>query len=244
VTMILVKIGGSIHDKLGEFDIILDADLIVHGGSRYIDELCRRVGLRVEKLVSPSGIEYRRTTREVLDIYVMAISKINLEIVRYLLSRGVPAIGLTGMDLGIVRADRKRIVKAYIDGRLRVYRDDYSGRIRHIDTDILERFMDIGVPVIAPIAYSEGYEPLNIDGDTLAGEISKALGVDKLIFLTDRALEVDGEIVKVLTSGEIPGIIGRVSGGMRRKLLVALDALRSGVGSVEIIGLNGSTVLI
>lgn len=239
--MRIVKIGGSVLDRLEEFEF--EADLIVHGGSDYVDALCERLGINVKKLRSPSGVEFRYTPKEVLEAYVMAVMKANKDIVAYLQSKSINAIGLSGLDFGIVKAGRKKIIKAVVEGKKIVIRDDYSGKIEKINVDLLTELMNLGVPVIAPIAMSESFEPLNVDGDKLAREIALALKADELIFLSDTAFLVNEEVVGIIKTEKIEDFLPFARGGMKRKLLMARDALEGGVKRVIIQGLNGRTVI-
>ena len=239
--MRILKIGGSVLDKLEEFE--LRADLIVHGGSDYVDALCERLGIEVKKLTSPSGVEFRYTPKEVLKVYLMAVMKANKDIVGYLQSKGINAIGLSGLDFGVVKAKRKKIIKAVIKGKRVVIRNDYSGKIESINTDILIKLMNFGVPVIAPIAMSKAFEPLNVDGDKLAKEIALNLKADELTFLSDTAFLVNGGVVDKIKADELEEFLPFARGGMKRKLLMARSALEGGVKKVIIQGLNGRTVI-
>ena len=225
--MRVVKIGGAVLDRLEEFGGILEGDIITHGGSDYVDELSRRLGIEVKRLKSPSGVEFRYTPKEVLEIYLMGIMKANKRIVSLLQSRGINAIGLSGLDLGLIKAERKKLVKAMINGKKVAIRDDYSGIIREINVKALRKLSKLGVPVIAPIAMSEAYEPLNIDGDKLASAIALGLKADELVFLTDTAFLADGEIVEKIKINEMEEFLPFAKGGMKRKLLMAKNPLKA-----------------
>ncbi len=240
--MRVLKIGGGVARRLDLLD--LDGDVIVHGASDQVDELCKRLGIEIRRLVSPSGVEFRHTPDEVLEVYLMAAMKLNKEIVAHLQGRGMKAIGVSGMDLGIVRARRKRFVKAVVDGRKFVLRDDNSGIIEEVDSRRIRGLMNLGIPVIAPIAISEENRPLNIDGDRMATEIAVSLSADELVFLSDLPFLVDGRAVDRLSSSEVRGLLMHARGGMRRKLMMAEEALRRGVGMVVIRGLDGETVIV
>ncbi|AHF79903.1 [LysW]-aminoadipate/[LysW]-glutamate kinase [Thermococcus paralvinellae] len=241
--MRVVKIGGAVLDRLEEFDGILEGDIITHGGSDYVDELSKRLGMEVKRLKSPSGVEFRYTPKEVLEIYLMGIMKANKRIVSLLQSRGINAIGLSGLDLGLIKAERKKLIKAVINGKKVAIRDDYSGIIREINVKALKELSKVGVPVIAPIAMSEAYEPLNIDGDKLAHAIALSLKADELVFLTDTAFLADGEIVEKIKVNQMEKFLPFARGGMKRKLLMAKKSVESGVKKVIIQGLNGRTVI-
>lgn len=242
--MQVVKIGGSVIGMLEKVWYENGASIIVHGGSRYVDELSRKMGVKVERLTSPSGITFRRTTREVIDIYVAALIKANKDIVKFLEGRGINAIGLTGFEGELVVGRRKKLIKAVINGKVVAIRDDYSGVIEGINIRTLRRHMKIGIPVIASIAYDPVENiPLNIDGDKLAKEIALSLRAGELVFLSDTAFLAGGDVVSKIKADELEEFLPFAKGGMKRKLLMARDALEGGVKRVIIRGLNGRTVI-
>lgn len=248
--MRVVKIGGSTlfrleelwrSDGLGE---ALRKAVVVHGGSRHVDELSKRLGIKVERLTSPSGVSFRRTTREVIDVYVAAMMSANRELVSFLQSRGFRAIGLSGLDSELIVGRRKRLIKALIDGKVVAIRDDYSGTIEGVNVEALRRFMRLGMPVIASIAYDPVENvPLNVDGDKVALHVALALGAEELRFVSDSAFLAGGEVVRRLPLNEFDELLPYASGGMRKKLLMARKAVESGISRVIIQGLNGRTVI-
>ncbi len=242
--MKVIKIGGSVISMLDRAWCESGAGIIVHGGSRYVDELSEKMGIKVEKLTSPSGVTFRRTTREVIDVYVAALIRANKDIVKFLESKGINAIGLTGFERELIVGRRKKLIKAVINGRIVAIRDDYSGIIEEINVKALRRYMKVGVPVIASIAYDPVENtPLNIDGDKLAKEIALNLKADELTFLSDTAFLVNGEVMDKIKADELEEFLPFARGGMKRKLLMAKAALEGGVKKVIIQGLNGRTVV-
>lgn len=241
--MRVVKIGGAVLDNLERFEGAVVGDVIAHGGSDYVNELSEKMGIEVTWLKSPSGVEFRYTPKEVIEVYLMAIMKANKRIVSFLQSQGINAVGVSGLDLGLIKAERKKLVKAVINGKKVAIRDDYSGIIKEVNVEALKELIRIGVPVIAPIAMSETFEPLNIDGDKLAYEIALSLKAEELVFLTDTAFLVDGEIVRSIKTNKIEEFMPFAGGGMKRKLLMAKKSVESGIKKVIIQGFNGRTVI-
>ncbi len=241
--MRIVKIGGSVIPHIHSFREYLNGDLYVHGASDYVDDICRRAGVEVRKYRSVSGLEFRHTPPEILEYYVMGVMWANKELVTYFQRNGIDAIGISGVDLGIVRARRKKLVKVIIDGKKKVLKDDHSGKIEEIDRKKIEALMHLGVPVIASLALGEENIPLNVDGDTLATRIAEVFDAKELIFLSDSAFLANGEIAERIPVDDVEQYMKHASGGMRRKLMMAKRAIESGVKCVAIQGLNGRTVI-
>ncbi|AFK23204.1 [LysW]-aminoadipate/[LysW]-glutamate kinase [Pyrococcus sp. ST04] len=248
--MRVVKIGGSVISMLEELwrsdgiSGLIEDTVIVHGGSRHVDELSRRLGIKIEKLTSPSGVSFRRTTREVLDVYVAALMKANREIVNFLRSQGINAIGLSGLDRGLIIGQRKKLIKAVINGKVVAIRDDYSGIIRKINVPALREYMKVGVPVVASIAYDPVENvPLNVDGDKVAYHMALAMKASELYFLSDTAFIANGRVVEEIPVERVEDFLSYATGGMKKKLMMAKKAIESGVESVVIEGLNGRTVI-
>ncbi|BAA30832.1 249aa long hypothetical protein [Pyrococcus horikoshii OT3] len=245
VSMRVIKVGGSVLENLEKVfkpEIFRDA-VVVHGGSRYVDELAKKLGLNVEKLTSPSGVTFRRTTRKVLDVYIAAVMKANRELVSFLRRQGIEAIGVSGVKEVII-GRRKKLIKAVINGKIMAIRDDYSGIIKEVNVEMIRNYMKVGVPVIAPIAYDPVENvPLNVDGDKVAYHVALALKSRELYFLSDTAFLINGEVIDKIPRNRIEEYFPYSSGGMRKKLLMAKKAIESGVERVIIEGLNGRTVI-
>ncbi len=241
--MIVIKIGGSLGESFR--NICSDIKklqgmgkkiLIVHGGGSATTELSKKLGVKVERIISPSGYESRRTTREVLEVYVMACAgKINRFLVAALQSAGIPAVGLSGADGRLVEAERKIIRVLTSDGRRKVIRDDYSGKIKKINVDFLRSLVHLGfVPVIAPLAFSSDGELLNVDGDTLASRIAVALSCEAFIVLSDipgllRDQRDPGSLIREIYVEDGEAALDYAKGRMKKKVKALLDAVSDGV---------------
>ena len=244
--MIVIKAGGALLEKgLPEeiaFDIKAIAErskaILVHGGGREVTEIAQRLGKEQRFIVSPDGFRSRYTDRETVDIYTMVMAgRLNKSIVADLESRGVKAVGLSGLDGHLIRAERKkRLVIINERGRKMVIDGGYTGSIEAINKELLNLLMDAGyVPVISPIAMSEEYEPLNVDGDRAAARIAGELKADALILLTDvEGLLIDGETVPKLHVTRAREILHKVGPGMITKIHAATEAIELGAKEVVI----------
>jgi acetylglutamate/LysW-gamma-L-alpha-aminoadipate kinase len=176
---------------------------------------------------------------------VMA-GKLNKQIVTALESKGVKAIGLSGLDGQLIKAERKkRLIVINERGRRMAIDGGYTGRINAINTDLIQMLMKARyVLVVSPIAIGEEYEPLNVDGDRTAANIAGALGADRLILLTDvEGLMADGKVVSNLRLSEAKQMVPKIGPGMITKIQAAIEALEGGVKEVIIAPGMGQTPL-
>jgi acetylglutamate kinase len=233
---ILAKIGGS---TLGQHDTTLEdlvqlqkqgvSIIVVHGGGKIITDWLGKLG------ASSQFVEGERVTDRVgLDVATAVLSGlVNKDLVGSIIQLGGKAIGLSGVDGGLLQ------------GRIKNPKLGYVGTLVKVNTEPIEAQLVAGyIPVISSISYnaaggsSEGSLLLNVNADTAAGEIAAALGVDKLVFLTDVAGICDrsGQVIPQMTIKEAEAAIasGVASGGMLPKIRAAIRALEK-VGDVRII---------
>ncbi|MFQ5999892.1 MAG: [LysW]-aminoadipate/[LysW]-glutamate kinase [Candidatus Bathyarchaeia archaeon] len=244
--LIVVKVGGSILKGETSPDLVSDIKnllsenriILVHGGGKEVTEIASKLGKEQKFVVSPNGFSSRYTDRETVEIFTMVMAgKINKQIVSALQSQGVPVVGLSGLDGLLVRAKRKkRLVVVDERGRKRVIDGGYTGKISEINTHLLRLLMENGyVPVVAPVATGEEFEPLNVDGDRAAAYIAGALGADRLILLTDvGGLNLNGRLVSKLNLSKVKEALPKIGRGMITKVYAAMEALNQGVGEVII----------
>ena len=243
--LIVVKIGGSIlkgvsSELVSDIKDVLSKNhiVLVHGGGKEVTEIASKLGKKQEFVVSPKGFRSRYTDKETIEIFTMVMAgKINKQIVSILMSQGISAVGLSGLDGFLVRAERKkRLVIVDKRGRKRVVDGGYTGKISEVDASLLRLLIENGyVPVIAPVAISEEFEPLNVDGDRTAAYIAGALNADRLILLTDvEGLILEDELVSKLSVSEVKEVLPRIGRGMITKVYAAVEALNLDVGEVLI----------
>jgi acetylglutamate/LysW-gamma-L-alpha-aminoadipate kinase len=244
--LFVIKMGGSILKEGASTELVADLKtllaenqaVLVHGGGVEVTEIAKKLGKEQKFIVSPEGFRSRYTDKETIEIYTMVMAgKINTQIVLALQSQGISAVGLTGLDAQILQAERKkRIIEVDERGRKRVIDGGYTGKINQVNTELLTLLLSKGyVPIVTPIATSEEFEPLNVDGDRTAAIIAAALKADKLILLTDvQGLMLKGERVPKMGAVEIKEVLGSIGAGMSTKVHAALEALNEGVGEVLI----------
>ncbi|ACA41654.1 Acetylglutamate kinase [Lysinibacillus sphaericus C3-41] len=238
----VIKLGGSTLEGLNKdffyhFKKLQDSGvelIITHGGGPAINRELAARGIESHTL---NGI---RVTNEAAMNVVQStlIGQVNPALVHDLTSAGVEAIGLNGYDGQLMVAD-------YLDKD--VY--GYVGAVKAIHTALLEALLSVGiVPVIACVGVSEAGQALNINGDTVASEIALALGADSLLLVTDvSGIRVYDEYQTMATPTLINQWIeqGHLYGGMIPKVQGAIDCLRAGIPSVQIVGetLIGTTIV-
>jgi len=235
--IIVIKYGGSaqtspqLKEKFAE-DILLMylvgiKPVIVHGGGHKITEM-----LDALKIESKFIDGQRVTTKEVMRIAEMILSgEINKEIVSLLNSHGAKAIGVSGKDAHFITAKAKDFSKWGLTGNIDAVKPDVVSNL------ITEKF----VPVIAPIAAGEemGHPGYNINADLCASYVAKAIGANKIIFLTDTSgvLNNDKELLSTLSRAEVEALKadGTIHGGMVPKVDACLEAIDGGVQKAHII---------
>ena len=201
--------------------------VIVHGGGKKITEMLDALNIET------SFIEGQRvTTKEVMRIAEMILSgEINKEIVSLLNSHGAKAIGVSGKDAHFISAQAKDFSKWGLTGDITNVKSDVILNL------IYEKF----VPVIAPIAAGTemGHPGFNINADLCASQVAKAIGANKIIFLTDTpgVLNNDKELLPTLTKADVEALKadGTIHGGMVPKVDACLEAIDGGVEKAHII---------
>ncbi len=215
--------------------------VLVHGTSAAVDRLSERVGVPRRTLQSPSGHVSRYTDPETLELYVMAANgQMNTTITAKLQALGVNALGLSGVDGRLMFAQRKDAVRAIdpTNGRQRIVRDDFTGKIEQINADLLRLLLANGyTPIVAPLAISQASEPLNVDGDRAAAMIAAALCAETLVILTNVAgllarFPDESSLVRHVPRANLPRALEMAGGRMKKKVLAAQEALEGGVRRV------------
>lgn len=244
--MIVVKVGGGAgiaYDALcADLATLTRAGqrlVLVHGGSHETNTLAERLGHPPRFVTSPSGYTSRYTDRLTLELFLMATAgKVNKLIVERLQQLGVNAVGLAGLDGRLLEGQRKAVIRIVEDGKQKVLRDDWTGTVEKVNTDLLNLLLNAGfLPVIAPIAASYAGEALNVDGDRAAAAIAAALGADTLVLLTNvpgllRAFPDESTLVRHIPRADVEEYLSLAQGRMKKKILGASEALTQGVGRV------------
>ncbi len=207
--------------------------ILVHGGGKEVTRISEALGKEQKFIVSPGGIKSRYTDKETVEIFTMVMSgKINKMIVGMLQKNGINAVGLSGIDGQIIQAERKKkLVVINEKGRKMVIDGGYTGKIKDVNSDLVKSILDQGyLPVISPIAISEEFDFLNVDGDRAAAYVAGKMHSDKILFLTNvDGLLMNDKLVKSLSLAEAKEILPKIGFGMEKKILAATEALEMGV---------------
>jgi acetylglutamate kinase len=207
---------------------------VVHGGGPQIETALNRLG---KKGTFIQGM--RVTDEETMEVVEWVLAgQVQQDIVGLINQAGGKAVGLTGRDGGLIRAQKLKMVdnqdpnKQHDVGQV--------GDIVSIDPSVVKALQDDQfIPVISPIGFGEDNESYNINADVVAGKLAIVLKAEKLVLLTNTpgVLDKSGKLLTDLTAREIDELFadGTLSGGMLPKIAGALDAAKSGVNSVHII---------
>ncbi|HEV8405474.1 MAG TPA: [LysW]-aminoadipate/[LysW]-glutamate kinase [Nitrososphaera sp.] len=238
--MIVIKIGGSVVDglhpsALTDIKAIADNDklVFVHGGGREVTETATKLGKEQKFIVSPGGVRSRYTDKETADIYTMVMSgKISKAITGMLLRQGIKAVGIAGIDGGILKAERKKKLLIINEkGRKMMIDGGYTGKINAVDPALIHTLVDNGyVPVVSPIALSEEYDFLNVDGDRAAAYVAGGVKADRVIFITNvNGLMLNEKLVTGMTLEQAKAALPKIGFGMEKKVLACTEAIEMGV---------------
>src|SRR2546428_3950338 len=175
--MMVVKVGGAEGNDIDNvlIDLAPRRDyVLVHGGSNEVDRLAEALGRPTRYITSPSGVVSRYADKETMEVFTMALAgKMNTAIVARLQSLGAPAIGLSGVDGGLIKGHRKEAVRAVDHGRVLLVKDDHSGTVDEVNTGLVQLLFDAGyVPVVCPPGVTPRGELINTDADRVAGLVA------------------------------------------------------------------------
>ncbi len=245
--MLVVKIGGAegineaaVADDVADWVGRGEPLVVVHGGSALTNEVATALGHPPEFVTSLSGYTSRRTDRRTLEIFEMVYcGQVNKGWVERLQSRKVNAIGLRGMDGRLWEVRRKATLKTVDpDGRRRVLRDDYTGRVEQVNTELLLSLLDAGyTPVITPPAISYDGEAINVDGDRAAAATAIALKAHTLIMLSNvpgllKDFPDESSLIERIAAADLPQFMEVAQNRMKKKVMGAGEALAGGVKRV------------
>ena len=237
--IIVVKYGGSaMVDEQLKRQVIQDVTLlklvgfkpvIVHGGGKEISKWVKLSGKEPEFV---NGL--RKTDEETMEIAEMVLNKVNKSLVQLVEELGVKSIGISGKDGGLLKVEKK-----YSDGQ----DIGFVGEVTEVNTKIIYDMLEKDfLPIICPIGMDDKFQSYNINADDAACAIAKALGAEKLAFLTDiegvyANPQDSSTLISELKVSDAKDLIGTgfIGGGMLPKLNNCIDAIDSGVARVHIL---------
>ncbi|MBQ2115812.1 MAG: acetylglutamate kinase [Lachnospiraceae bacterium] len=237
--IIVVKYGGSAMSNAElQKNVIKDVTLlklvgfkpiIVHGGGKEISRWVGKVGKEAQFI---NGL--RVTDEETMEIAEMVLNKVNKSLVTMVQELGVKAVGISGKDGGLLTVDKK-----FADGQ----DIGFVGGIKNVNPKILYDLIEKDfLPIIAPIGLDDNFQTYNINADDAACAIAKAVGAEKLAFLTDieglyKDINDKSSFISRLSASEADKLIsdGYIGGGMLPKLTNCTSAIKNGVNRVHIL---------
>ena len=242
-TMVIKYGGNAMTDPALQADFAEDVVLlklvginpvVVHGGGPQIENALKRLGKKGEFI---QGM--RVTDAETMEVVEWVLGgEVQQDIVGLINQAGGKAVGLTGRDGAMIRAQKLKM----LDNTDPNVEHDVGqvGDIVSVDPGVVKALQDDAfIPVISPIGFGEANESYNINADVVAAKLATVLKAEKLLMLTNISgvLNKGGELLTDLTARRIDELFadGTISGGMLPKIAGALDAAKSGVNAVHII---------
>lgn len=237
--IIVVKYGGSaMSNEELQKNVIKDVTLlklvgfkpiIVHGGGKEISRWVGKVGKEARFV---NGL--RVTDEETMEIAEMVLGRVNKQLVTMVQELGVKAVGVSGKDGGLIQVEKK-----YSDGQDIGFVGEITEVCPKILYDLLEKDF---LPIVAPVGLDDKFRTYNINADDAACAVARAVGADKLVFLTDieglyRDINDKSSFIPKITASEADGLIegGMIGGGMLPKLSNCTSAVKNGVNKVHIL---------
>ena len=234
---VVIKYGGNamIDEELkkavmGDIALLTQVGIrvvLVHGGGPEISDMLKRLGKKSEFV---GGL--RVTDKETADVAMMVLAgKVNKSLTGLLCAAGVKAIGLCGLDDGLIQAQM-------LDPQL-----GYVGEITAVNARPVKDLLELGyVPVISTVGGDGEGNVYNINADTAAARVASEVGAESLISMTDiegilRDKDDPSTLIPVIQVSEAPQLMreGIISGGMIPKIQCCIEAIRRGVKKVFII---------
>ncbi|WP_267641426.1 acetylglutamate/acetylaminoadipate kinase [Haloarchaeobius amylolyticus] len=253
---VVVKIGGArAVNPAGALadvqDLVASGEqvVVVHGGSTAVDETLKALGKEPTYVETPGGVVGRFTDAETMEVFQMVMpGKLNTQLVEGLQNQGVNAVGLSGVDGGLLTGKRKSAVRVLEDGKKKIKRGDHSGKLEAVNTDLLDTLLSGGyTPVVTVPMLGEERDgsltAVNADADRAAAHVAGALGA-ALVVLTDvSGVYADPEdastrIDTVEDSEGWDALEAAAEGFMTKKVMATKEALETGASSVVVATAN------
>ncbi len=237
--------------------------VVVHGGSTAVDDTLDRLGMEPEYVETPDGVVGRFTDAETMDVFKMVLpGRLNTDLVAGLQSRGVDAVGLSGVDGRLLSGPRKPAVRVVEDGTKKIRRGDHSGSLGEVNADLLETLLESGyTPVVSPpmagveetgethsapdsrAAEPRDVTPVNTDADRSAAAIAGALDAT-LVLLTDvpgileDPEDRDTLVREVDSPADWERVTAAADGFMERKVMAVREAMAGGAPEAVVADAN------
>lgn len=256
----VIKLGGEVLDEpesrrrvveqIGVLWTLSIRVVVVHGGGSRLDQLCEQLNLPVEKQAGR-----RVTTPDVLEAAKMVFNGVtNTDLLAEMNRVGVPAVGLTGVDAGMIKA-RKRapMYMGEDEGKPKFFDYGLVGDIEQIDPTLLKHLLESDyVPVIAPLSGNPDGSVFNTNADTIASHLAAVLGAEKLFYVLKisgllKDVKNPSSLITFATLAKLDEMEarGELAGGMLPKAASIRHALNHGVQSAHLVsGVQADALLV
>ncbi len=252
---IVIKIGGDLLKENLNYvisDLLkIHADnkkiILCHAGADIVTTVAEKMGKPQIFTFSTKGYKARYVDEETRDIYLMVVAGLNNKrIVKEMIVKDLPAVGISGVDGGMIIADRFKKAMVILDGKKKL-KDNYTGKPSKLNVQLIETLWEKDyIPVIASVAISEDNEIVAGDSDRISNAIAVATKADKLILLTDvdGVLDKNNKLINHINNQSADSTLENVTGGMKTKLITALKSASEGIKQVIIAsGLRENPIL-
>jgi len=253
----VIKIGGAacsdaalLRDLAEQLSVVRELGIqavLVHGGGPQTSELSKRLGLQ------PRIYEGRRVTdAAALEVAILTMNgAVNTNVLSACRAVGLQAVGVSGLDAGLLRARRRAPRTVMVEGEPQMVDFGFVGDVESVDVTLLRSLLASGyLPVVSPLSADDQGNVLNINADTVAATLARALGAEKLVFVTDvpGVLEDKSDRSSLVSSTDLRGLeelvdSGAVASGMLPKVSAIRMALEHGVARVHVIGSERASLL-
>ncbi len=222
--------------------------VLVHGGGPQTTSLSEKLGLSTE------FVDGRRVTDEkTLEVSVMTLNgSVNTALLAACRAVELPAVGVSGIDAGFIRAHRRPPQTKEVKGKTTTVDYGLVGDVDSVDAAVLNKQLDAGfMPVVSPLCADENGQVLNVNADTVASTIAREMKAEKLIFITDTPglLENKADPGSLVSYTDVHGLArlqesGAIDSGMLPKAKAAKEALLAGVKRVHMVGYRAKNSLL
>jgi len=242
--MLLLKIGGGADINIpaiaDDLKTLSQPTIIVHGANALRNQIARRMDIPIQEVTSLSGYSSVFSDQELVDLMMMTYAGLaNKSIVQALQQRGIPAIGLSGLDAGLIRGKRNPGIRTMEAGK-KVLKRDLSGKPTSVNTKFLLKLIQDGyLPVLTVPILDEQGVAVNAENDEIVALLHQELGVEHVVQLIEAPgllaeKENADSLISNLSVSELRDWEGRCEGRMRRKLLALGKLMRHHAAKVYI----------
>ncbi len=241
--MYILKVGGGKAIRweyiAEDLKALQEEAVIVHGANYYASEVSEKLGVKERFIMSPSGHTSRYTDEKAMEVLTMTYAGlVNKKIVSVLRRHRINALGMCGADGGIWMGKKKDAILSEENGKVKVIRDSLTGNVTSVNRDLIMLLVHHGyMPVITIPAVTPGGELINVDNDRAVAVMARDLAITKIVMLFEAPGllgDRNDESTRVVRIGkdQIDMYIGKVEGGMKKKLLGIKEAFSYGATDV------------